>query len=280
MPSLPTVQRRRKRNPLALAAILLVIIAAGMTIGAAAIWFTPGIGSPLPSATPAPGFVPVARNADWTPVVQSIDGAQMALVPVGCFSMGSLDGEASEQPTETICFEKPYFIDASEVTNESFGSAGTFSGDRQPRERVSWHEASAYCTSRGARLPTEAEWEYAARGPDNLTYPWGQSFDAGSVVYTGNSDGITANVGSHPAGASWVGAYDLSGNVWEWVASLYYPYPYDPLDGRESLDSPGARVMRGGSWSNTQYNVRASVRGWLNPSSTGSAVGFRCARDY
>jgi hypothetical protein len=221
---------------------------------------------------------PVTSNAEWTPVIQEFDGVEMALVPAGCFMMGE-DGKGGEQ-----CFEAPFWIDVTEVTNAQYGSSGRWSGDNLPRERVDWFDAVAHCEARGARLPTEAEWEYAARGPDGLVYPWGNEFVPDNVVYAGNSGGRTADVGSRPGGASWVGALDMSGNVWEWVSSVYEPYPYDPTDGREvdaSSDSSSARGLRGGSWLDGFSNLlRGASRDRGNPSVVVGLDGFRCARSY
>ena len=132
----------------------------------------------------------------------------MVLVPVGCFMMGSSDGKADEAPVHEVCFDAPFWIDVYEVTNAQFGTSGQFDGDDRPREMMNWQRALAYCQSRGARLPTEAEWEYAARGPDSLIYPWGNAFIADNVVYFLNSENRTWDVGSRPQGVSWVGAYD------------------------------------------------------------------------
>ncbi len=236
--------------------------------------------TPEPTPLP-PGFTPVTRNADWEPVIAEHNGVPMALVPAGCFQMGSAEGDSDEEPVHEVCFEEPFWIDVYEVTNGQYGSSGYWSGDNLPREIVSWTDALAHCEARGARLPTEAEWEYAARGPDGLVYPWGNEFVAGNVVYSGNSGSRTWDVGSKPGGVSWVGAYDLSGNVWEWVNDWYDADYYETLpDGvvnPQGPDSGQYRVVRGGSWLVSRADARASCRVRDYPLIRYSVVGFRCA---
>ncbi len=238
--------------------------------------------TPLPP-TPVPELVqlastPVNANADWTPVSRDFDGVSMVLVPVGCFSMGS-NAVFDEQPVHEQCFDQPFWIDRYEVTNGQYGSSGRFSGNDLPRERVNWFDARAFCERRGARLPTESEWEYTARGPDNLVYPWGNAWDETKAVWSGNSNGQTADVGSIAGGASWVGALDLSGNVYEWTSSLYRAYPYNISDGREQYDNrTDARVVRGGSWFDSGTYLRGATRYWNLADDEYSNNGFRCAR--
>lgn len=253
--------------------------------------------TPLPTGTSIPlGFSgnPVRTNDEWTPETQYFDDVEMALVPTGCFIMGSEEGDSDETPVHVQCIAEPFWIDVYEVTNAQYGSEGSFSGPDRPREGVNWFEAVAHCESRGARLPTEAEWEYAARGPDGLMYPWGNSFDGSLANFCDINctydwrdmeydDGYekTSPVGSFRDGAAWVGAFDMSGNVWEWVNSIYEPYPYDASDGRESDDVKflgSARVLRDGSWGNSAYNLRAANRDWRDPDSSDGNFGFRCAR--
>jgi len=250
---------------------------------------------------------PVIANIEWIPVVQDFDGVPMVKVPAGCFMMGDED-EAHEQ-----CFEEPFWIGETEVTNvqyAAFINAGgytngaywtdagwawrqstgvtqpdcwtdsAFNQPDQPVVCVSWYEAVAYSAWLSAtsgetfRLPTEAEWEYAARGPDGLIYPWGNEWNADNAVTGETSRGIAA-VGSRPAGASWVGALDMSGNVWEWVSSQSQPYPYSATDGREDLQADGYRVVRGGSWVNPQGGARAAFRFFNLPNDRLSLNGFR-----
>ncbi len=227
---------------------------------------------------------PVASNADWTPVEHRFDRVVMVLVPTGCFAMGSTDRNANEdeQPVHEQCFNAPFWIDKTEVTNAQYGSVGRYSGDNYPRESVDWFAAQEHCLRRGARLPTEREWEYAARGPDALVYPWGSEFVADNVVHAENSGGQTTPVATRPDGASWVGALDMSGSVWEWMTSVYDPYPYAPNDGREELNRADdhLRVVRGGSWSSAGADfLRSADRGWSDPTFDDHLTGFRCARD-
>ena len=183
-------------------------------------------------------------------------------------------------PVHEICIEQAFWIDRYEVTNALYGSEGAFAGDNRPRENLTWFEARDHCLARGARLPTEAEWEYAASGPDNLIYPWGNGLDPDVLIFDRNRPGDTADVGSRPDGASWVQAMDMSGNVGEWVSSIYRPYPYDVADGRENAnDTKSRRVYRSGIHSYIDYGVSTAIRFRLYPNERDWFVGFRCAKD-
>jgi formylglycine-generating enzyme required for sulfatase activity len=254
----------------------------------------------------------VSSNAEWTPYIQEFDGVPMVLVPVGCLMMGSTDEQIdyavslngqrawfmNEQPVAEICFDTPFWIDRYEVSNAQFDQFGGLATESSyttdanlPREQITWFEAHDYCELRGARLPTEAEWEYAARGSDNLIFPWGNEFDGSRVNYgdRGEIDGYdtSAPVNAFTNGISWVAAYQLSGNVWEWNNTSYdtfegieFPYPYTTDDGREDdkrLDVQ--RVLRGGSWDTTNFgDVRSANRGGNTPKYKSYMVGFRCVR--
>ncbi|MEZ4672007.1 MAG: SUMF1/EgtB/PvdO family nonheme iron enzyme [Anaerolineae bacterium] len=240
---------------------------------------------PEPTPPPVPTAIPtVAFNAAWTPVVKVFDGMEMVLVPPGCFKMGS-DHEADERPIHQQCFDRPFWIGKTEVTNYQYGSAGAFKGDTYPRDNVQWKDADNFCREIGARLPTEAEWEFAAGGPQSLIYPWGNDFVPRNVVYFVIEDGTTIRpstepVGSKPGGVSWVGALDMAGNLWEWTSSHYRAYPYDATDGRED-DTSGNHVMRGGDWHVDADKLRVSNRFGDGIPITGTdSVGFRCARDF
>lgn len=235
----------------------------------------------VPTATPAPPtMAPITKNADWTPVEQTINGVAMVEVPPGCFLMGNDKGRRDERPATQICFNAPYWIDKTEVTNKQYGDQGNFAGDNRPRENLLWSEARDSCAKRGARLPTEAEWEYAGRGPDGLMYPWGNDLVVDNLVFDQNSNNQTADVGSKPAGISWVGALDMSGNVWEWVSSAYKRYPYTAADGREDLnDTSVERVYRGGVHNYIDFGAGLTARFKGGKDERNWFVGFRCAKD-
>ena len=232
----------------------------------------------------------VSTNKDWTPVTKTFDdGVVMVQVPPGCFNMGSTDANlADAQPVNKVCFDQPFWIDKTDATNAQFShlnsQAANLSretGANQPRERITWFEARDFCALRGARLPTEAEWEFAARGPDSLTYSWGNNAPTSDLaVYGGLNQ--TADVGSKPKGASWVGALDMTGNVWQWVQSSYRSYPYVATDGRngnELSNNDKSRVLRGGSFGdNDVTDLRSAARRNLSPNYGYVDGGFRCVR--
>lgn len=251
----------------------------------------------------------MTTNNQWTPQIQAFDGVDMALVPPGCFMLGSSDQQIEdavksipddqktyfdfrkffkerEQPQNKVCFDKPFWIDKTDVTNAQFarfhGQAAypsQWTSDNRPRETITWFEARDFCAKRSTRLPTEAEWEYAARGPDDLIFPWGNTFDSSKVVWNRSFSQGTAEVGSRPDGASWVGALDMSGNVDQWTTTIYKPYPYSATDGRESKDDTNSpRVLRGGSLFSDATNLRAAARQGSNPIKEIFRRGGRCAR--
>jgi formylglycine-generating enzyme required for sulfatase activity len=233
----------------------------------------------------------VTTNREWVPQILSVDGVEMVLVPPGCFIMGSENNWDNQKPAHQVCFRKAFYIDRFEVTNGQFAAfSGTaartsrWSAANRPRERITWLEARAFCEKRAARLPSEAEWEYAGRGPDANINPWPGGFVVANVVTASNADRQTADVGADQrvAGQSWVGAYDLLGNVSEWTRSVYnqlwFRYPYDASDGRESTDAYPLRVYRGGSW--TDGYTPLSARFSVSPDSESSNIGFRCVRSF
>jgi formylglycine-generating enzyme required for sulfatase activity len=237
-------------------------------------------GSPAaqPTATAQPAEF-IRRNADWRPVIQVFDGYEMVRVPAGCFKMGMENGRRDERPVTEVCIQRAFWLDRFEVTNAQYGSEGGYGGANIPRGNLTWFEARDFCAARGGRLPTEAEWEYAARGPDGLIYPWGNVLMPDRLNYD-QRQLEPSPVGSFPKGASWVGAEDMSGNLWEWVSSLYMPYPYRADDGRENPnDTSTPRVFRGGWLSYVDYGTSAVMRFRLAPNDRDWRIGFRCARD-
>ena len=227
--------------------------------------------------------------ANWLPVIDTFDGVPMASVPAGCFLMGSADGTPNEQPVNEVCLASDFWIDVYEVTHDQFaafggvaGRAAAFAdiGGTLPRERVTWFEARDLCALRGGALPSEAEWEYAARGAAQHAYPWGDVFLPGVAVVSLGPGNHPEAVGERADGQSWVGAQDLAGNLWEWVSSVYSPYPYAAHDGREDINFKGdvPRVIRGGAWSYSTELARSAARSSRPPTTETSDIGFRCVR--
>jgi len=239
----------------------------------------------------------------------------MRFIPAGDFRMGTNEKDAmakclqfstdcpevvlkGEAPEQTIHLDD-FYMDKFEVTNKLYLACvdagicdppkelSTYSRpdyfgkpeyDNYPVVFVDWFMAKAYCEWREARLPTEAEWEKAARGPEGNTYPWGDGIDNTRASYDGNvKDSMP--VGSYEDGKSTYGVYDLAGNVWEWVNSKYASYPYEAADGREDPENDGntARIYRGGAWNNDANMLRSSYRTAYNPFDTTHNKGFRCA---
>jgi serine/threonine-protein kinase len=246
---------------------------------------------------------------------------EQVYVPTSEFTMGSTDIEAKiiieggraypEIPVNTVYLDG-YWIDKYEISNVQYAlcvEAGVCQVPYLPSSEtrkhyyddpeyanypviwVSWYMARTYCEWAGRRLPTEAEWEKAARGPDGRKYPWGNDPVSGEranfcdincprnianpIFDDGYAD--TSPVGNYPAGASPYGAMDMSGNVWEWTSTIVRDYPYDAIDGRENPDIYAERVWRGGPWSNGYWWMRSSVRYRSIPSYWYVNLGFRCA---
>jgi len=222
------------------------------------------------------------------------DGKVLIALPRATFTMGSQHGYADEKPPHAVSVAS-FYIGKYEVTNAQYRRFVSASGHRSagPWEKyasqwdesapvvcVSWHDARAYCAWAGLRLPTEAEWEFAARGRDGREYPWGNAWDASRAVFSDNSGGRAQPVGSRPSGASAFGCLDMAGNVWEWCSSKYSPYPYNPNDGREDPGGSDVRVLRGGSWLDDAGGCRAAIRLDDLPGGFSGLWGFRPARTH
>jgi formylglycine-generating enzyme required for sulfatase activity len=282
--------------------------------------------TPIPTATPT--RAPTLGDT-WT---RPTDEMTMVYVPAGEFEMGSdtsdPDADSDEFPRHSVTLDS-FWIDQTEVTNAQFavflndqgnqtqggviwlemesdscliewiaGSGG--GGEYRPRSgyannpvvEVSWYGAAAYCEWVGARLPTEAEWEYAAGGgAEKRVFPWGNEFDGTRLNFcdvnctqewkeSEYNDGYerTASVGSYPRGSSWCNILDMAGNVWEWVADWYDGNYYDRSLSRSPMgpSSGEHKVLRGGSWADYQRNVRVTNRDFIAPDSSYGSVGFRC----
>jgi formylglycine-generating enzyme required for sulfatase activity len=287
----------------------------------AGIWGAPKLFSPAPTATssptetlaPAKPAIPTSPEPSQTPTaipsptptplpteIVDAQGVSMVLVPEGKFTMGSENGDLNERPVHEV-FLDTFYIDKFEVTNAHYRNCVLADGcqaplqatsftrpdyydsdqfDHYPVVYVSWEMARKYCAWRGARLPTEAEWEKAARGTDKRLFPWGAGVDKTRANYN-LFMGDTTAVGSYESGKSFYGAYDLSGNVWEWVADWFQENYYVSL-GNQAVNPPGPsngkdKVLRGGSFYYNDYTIRTSNRGWTNPADVGSGFGLRCA---
>lgn len=246
------------------------------------------VGLPTPSPSPV---VAVRRFENLK------DGMVLVCIPRGTYTIGSDAGDSDEKPVHKVTL-KPYAIGKYEVTNAQYRafakatghrSAGDWEerasvwGEQAPVVNVSWHDANAYCKWAGLRLPTEAEWEVAARGTDGRVYPWGNEWDASRCrnresVGDKGAEGA-AVVGSYPADISPFGCYDMAGNVSEWCSSRYKPFPYHAGDGREALSGGVLRVVRGGSWGyNDPDGFRGTDRIGYSPDDCFNYWGFRCAR--
>ncbi len=227
------------------------------------------------------------------------DGAPMVLVPAGEFIMGSEKGDEDEAPAHRV-YLNAFYIDKFEVTNGRFAKyveaiqsepPWGFTDKETPMihaERpvrwVSWMDAMSYCLWLGKRLPTEAEWEKAARGTDERTYPWGNDPPTPVHAVYGLKEGgaeTVSVIGNHHMGQSPYGVQDLAGNLYEWVMDWYADnfYSNSPAINPRGPGEGTAKVQRGGSYINTPYRLRSSFRTKGDPTEQDPNVGFRCAQD-
>ena len=261
--------------------------------------------TPLPTATPTPvpptpTRTPLPPTPTPVPTAKPTQGAPppevkaaLIAIPAGEFTMGS-DVE-DERPPHAV-FVDGFEIDKLEVTNQEFErfvwetgyvTGAEKAGDtswryyaknkpNNPVVKVSWNDAGAYCAWAGKRLPSEAEWEKAARGTDARVYPWGNQWDAARANTKEAGNRGTTAVGSFPAGASPYGVLDMAGNVAEWTTDWFKAYPggdfYSPYYGEKY------RVIRGGGWFSGKALVRTTERSASAIELANDDVGFRCAR--
>ena len=268
-----------------------------------------------PTVTPFPSATPAGPSLGDTWARQA-DGMVMVYVPAGEFEMGSDDDEVDyalqlcneyydhcergwferEQPVHTVVLDG-FWIDQIEVTNDQYRRCveagdceppadsdsftrdsyyGNSAYDDYPVIYVSWRQAADYCAWAGGRLPTEAEWECAARGPEASVYPWGDEWDENHLNSWEGGPGDTTEVGGYPGGASWCEALDMAGNVWEWVADWYGEYPSGRQVNPTGPSSGTYRVLRGGSWLDNRNWARSAYRSRYNPDNRNNDSGFRC----
>ncbi len=253
------------------------------------------LASLVPASLRAKGFV--ARSRDGVEMIVP----PVVAVPAGAFLMGSdkrkdaqaQDNETPQQTVQVGAFEISVFpltvaeyARFGEVTKRA--APGNWSSQQQhpdhPVVYVSWNDALAYAqwlaqvTGERWRLPTEAEWEKAARGTDGRIYPWGNQWDNTRANTSDGGPKATTPVGSYPSGASPYGALDMAGNVWEWTSTTYKPYPYQANDGREDLSNQTRKVLRGGAWGSNPRNARAACRGIDGPTDANLNIGARLVR--
>ena len=265
--------------------LALAVVVVG---GGAALGLRPSRNDPPAAATTATARPP-PRPLDV------LEGA-MVKVPGGTFQMGSTDGDEDEKPVTAVTVA-PFDLDLTEVTVSAYGKCVTAGkctppdtgmycnwkkagNEAHPINCLDWKQAGDYCAFAGKRLPTEEEWELAARGTEGRKFPWKDGEPAAQLCWNGDANDRgrgnrqgTCPVASYPAGASPVGALDMAGNVWEWTSSTYCPY------GRKECGTD-QRVIRGGGWNNlVPAYVRAQDRSKEAPRSRPDNVGARCARN-
>ena len=261
------------RNILATgAAATAVIAAAGLLL-----WSRHPEKGPHADVRVPPAALVKSGNSTAAELVNAKDGLTYVMIPEGSFTMGCDQGTCRPDtvPVHGVTISKPFYLSKTEVTSEAYDKfAGTSSGEGQkPAANVSWDDARDYCEWAGGRLPTEAEWEHAARGSERKS-PLGET-----AWYRSNSGGkVRAAATKAPNRA---GVHDMQGNVWEWIADWYGPFYYRMSP---NLDPPGPsrgseRVLRGGSALSEADHAHVYARWALSPGMTDSTIGFRCALD-
>jgi eukaryotic-like serine/threonine-protein kinase len=254
--------------------------------------------TPIPETAATVTMTSTPEYGIVSTTVSPIDGMMLVYVPAGEFIMGSNDGESDEQPVHKVYLDA-FWIDQTEVTNRMYAQCvaagkcsppnasssilreiyyGTASYADYPVIYVNWYQAADYCQWAERRLPSEAEWEKAARSTDERQYPWGNNLDNSRANFN-RAIGDTTRVGSYPTGASPYGAFDMAGNVWEWVNDWYGSsyYSSSPTDNPIGPSSGDGLVVRGGSWFHDGLYVRSAGRHRHPSSFNYYLLGFRCA---
>jgi formylglycine-generating enzyme required for sulfatase activity len=243
------------------------------------------------------GLVPLGRNAQGFVRHERLrDGGRVVRIPASTFRMGSEVGAADEAPAHDVRLSA-YLLDEHEVTWEQFGrfakarnipgprASAREGAARHPVVNVTWDAAADYCAWVGGALPTEAQWEFGARGRDGRQYPWGDAWEPRRANWSGADDGfeLAAPVGSFPSGASPFGVLDMAGNAAEWTSDWYGASSYaDQAEAEDPLgpEDGDAKVVRGGHFGAREAaNLRAARRSWLDPSSALPTCGFRCVME-
>jgi formylglycine-generating enzyme required for sulfatase activity len=283
-----------------LATVTLVAIFAVASVACTpATTITPGpTNIPEPTAPPT-GVRPTADPSldIGSTQVSNRDGMTLFFVPAGEFIMGNKEGDSSEIPEHSVYLDA-FWIDQTEVTNAMYAKCvtadacqapastrsytresyyGNAEFDNYPVVYIAWNDAKLYCKWAGGDLPTEAQWEKAARGTDGNIYPWGNAAPDKTRLNYSQGVGDTTQVESYPTGASPYGALDMAGNLWEWVADWNGSYPSVPSRNPTGPTSGTIHMIRGGSWGSAVFSARTSARGG-SPGDGNFYIGFRCAR--
>jgi serine/threonine-protein kinase len=245
----------------------------------------------IPRTQPAP---PDPVPQPQAPVAQTPKNEPppgMVLIPAGTFEMGRASDDPAEGPPHQMSVES-FFMDKTEVTNEQYAEFVKETGHKAPDDwkdgtyppgkgdfpvvNVEWLDARAYAEWAGKRLPSEVEWEYAARGTDGRRYPWG-SEPRPDAAFTKESGVKSAQpVGSAPAGVSPFGMLDMNGNVWEWCEDTFHVYPGSTYQAK--AEELRFKIIRGGSFESEQKVTDAITRNWVDPAYIKPTIGFRCAK--
>lgn len=254
----------------------------------------------IPIVVSTPALSPTAKVLDVGSTMVGNDGMTLLYVPAGEFIMGSDEGDSDERPAHKVYLDA-YWIDQTEVTNVMYAECVAAGMCKEPTNLssstrlsyfknseynnfpvifVDWDMAKTYCEWAERRLPTEAEWEKAARGTDQRKYPWGNENPNGNLLNYNKNIGDTTEVGKYLMGASSYGSVDMSGNIWEWVTDWYDKTYYHESQNKNPIGPAVGerRVLRGGSWFGDSFNARTTIRFYGFPDTSYNSIGFRCSR--